>query len=135
MEKRDLYDKNKNKTGEWIYKNDVIPKDSYIIVVTLFLLNDKNQILIEKRSISKGGKYGFISGHPKMNESSIEGIINETYEEIGLKIRNPILINSINGTNAFYDFYVYQNNIDLNDLKLQVEEVDECKCVNIKERR
>ena len=41
-ELRDLYDKNKNLTGEKYYKGEIIPKDRYIIVVTLFILNQHN---------------------------------------------------------------------------------------------
>ncbi len=132
MEKRDLYDKNKEITNEWIYKNDHIPNNRFILVVTLFLLKD-DEVLIEKRSKDKGGKYAFITGHPKKGESSIEGIISETSEEIGLKIDRPKLIKTIKGNNTFFDYYVYVCNNDKLSLKLQIEEVDEVKWVKINE--
>lgn len=133
MEKRDLYDENKIKTGEWIYANEQIPLNRYIQVVTLFIVNDNNEVLIQKRSVDKGGKYGFITGHPKMNESSIEGIVTETKEEIGLQIENPKLIKSIKGRNAFFDYYIIRNNANINKLKLQKEEVEEVLWFNIKQ--
>ena len=46
MEKRDLYDINKNLTGETIYKGEQIPKDRYILVVLIFIQNSKGEFLI-----------------------------------------------------------------------------------------
>lgn len=85
LEKRDLYDNQRKLTGEQIYIGEKIPKDRYITTVTLFLQNDKQKLLIEKRSKEKGGKYGFISGHPKAGETSVEGMITEVKEELGYK--------------------------------------------------
>ena len=39
MEKRDLYDFNRNLTGKTIFKGDPIPDNNYIIVVLVFIQN------------------------------------------------------------------------------------------------
>ena len=39
MEKRDLYDKNRNLIGKTIYKGESVPEGSYIIVVLMDIQN------------------------------------------------------------------------------------------------
>ena len=87
MEKRDLYDSKRNLTGETILKGDKTPEGRYIIVVLVFIQNSKGDFLIQKRSKKKNGKYATTGGHPKSGESSIQGILNEVEEEIGLKLK------------------------------------------------
>ncbi len=55
-------------------------------IVTLFVRNDKGDMLLQKRSKQKGGKYGFISGHVQEGETNSQGIIRETKEEMGINI-------------------------------------------------
>lgn len=86
-ELRDLYDENKKVTGEKIYKGENIPPNRYILVVTLFIKNSYNQLLLQKRSKQKGGKYGFISGHPKSGETSLQAVIIEAKEEMNIDIK------------------------------------------------
>ena len=86
IEKRDLYDIDKQLTGEAIYKGDTIPNNKYILVVLSFIQNSRGQFLIQKRSIQKNGKYASTGGHPKSGETSIQGIITEIKEEIGLNV-------------------------------------------------
>ena len=86
MEIRDLYDINRNLTGETIKKGDPIPPNRYILVVLSFIQNSKGEFLIQKRSIQKDGKYGSTGGHPKSGESSEQGIITEIKEELGIDI-------------------------------------------------
>ena len=88
IEKRDLYDKNRNLTGETIYKGEEIPEGKYINVVLVFIQNSEGKFLIQKRSEIKNGKYATTGGHPKSGETSIQGIITEVKEEIGVDV-NP----------------------------------------------
>ena len=81
MEKRDLYDENRQLTGETIYKGEEIPDGRYIIVVLVFIQNSKGEFLIQKRSEIKNGKYATTGGHCKTGESSIQGILTEIKEE------------------------------------------------------
>ena len=47
MEKRDLYDINRNLTGETIYKGEPIPPNKYIVVVLSIIQNSKNEYHIQ----------------------------------------------------------------------------------------
>ena len=72
MEKRDLYDSERNLTGETVLKGEERPEGRYIIVVLVFIQNSEGKFLIQKRSERKNGKYATTGGHPKSGESSIQ---------------------------------------------------------------
>ncbi len=133
MEYRDLYNSNRVKTGEKIKKGDIIPKDKYIMVVVIFIENDNNEFLIQKRSIDKGGKWATTGGHPKSGETSLQGIITEVNEELGIKIKAPILFKQARGKDTLCDLYYLKQNVDINKIKIQKEEVVEIKWANAKE--
>ena len=86
MEQRDLYDKDRKLTGKTIYKGEPVPDGSYIVVVLVYIQNSEGKFLIQKRSERKNGLYATTGGHPKSGESSLEGIVTEIKEEIGLDI-------------------------------------------------
>ena len=132
-EPRDLYDENKIKTGEIFYKGEDIPPGKYEMVVTLFVLDDKDKLLLQKRSKEKGGKYGFISGHPKAGETSLEGVITEAKEEMGIDVDSNEIkhFHTEKTKNKFYDFYILRKNFDTNNFKLQKEEVEAAKWFSI----
>lgn len=81
-EKRDLYDKNGNATGDTYYKGDRIPEGYYPMVVMIAIQNSNDEFLMQKRVASKGGDWGVTGGHPKAGENPITGIITEVKEEL-----------------------------------------------------
>ena len=128
MEKRDLYDINRNLTGETIYKGEKIPENRYINVVLSFIQNSKGEFLIQKRSIQKDGMYGSTGGHAKTGESSIQAIMTEIKEEIGLTVEENefelIYSGRADISQVFFDIYYLKKDVDINDLVLQKEEVE-----------
>ena len=115
-------------TGETIFKGEEIPKDKYIVVVLIFIQNSKGEFLIQKRSARKNGKFATTGGHPKSGESSIQGIITEVEEEIGLKLNPKDLKLYFSGKSeaerVFWDdYYVKMDIQDIKQLKLQEDEV------------
>lgn len=133
MEYRDLYDKNRTLTGEKILNTKEIPHDKFILVVVIFIQNTKGEFLIQKRSKKKDGLWATTGGHPKSGESSLDGIITEVKEELGIDIKNPILFKQATGKNTFCDLYYLKQDIHLEDIKLQKNEVDEIKWASINE--
>lgn len=128
MEKRDLYDRNKNLTGKTIYKGEEIPEGSYINVVLVFIQNSEGKFLIQKRSKRKNGLYATTGGHPKSGEDSLQGIITEVKEEIGVDLKPEDLQLYYGGRSdeerVFWDdYYVKMDIPDISSLKLQEEEV------------
>lgn len=104
-------------------------------IVTLFIQNDEEEILLEKRSTKKGGRYGFISGHIEKEESINEGIIRETKEELGMDIKeNDLkLFYKTKQQNKSYHFYFIKKDINPKTLILQKEEVEDAKWYKISE--
>lgn len=138
IEKRDLYDENRNLTGETIFKGEDIPEGKYIVVVLVFIQNSEGKFLIQKRSERKNGKYATTGGHPKSRENSIQGIITEVKEEIGLDIKPEDLQLYYGGKSeiekVFWDdYYVKMDVPDIDKLKLQEEEVASVHWFSIEE--
>ena len=135
MEKRDLYDINRNLTGETIYKGEPIPQNKYIVVVLSIMQNSKNEFLIQKRALEKDGLYGSTGGHPQSGESSLEGILTEIKEEIGLTL-NPKELELIysgreDTKHVFFDIYYLKKDLSISDLTLQKEEVESVEWASI----
>ena len=101
MEIRDLYDKDRNLTGETILKGEQIPENRYIIVMLIFIQNSEGKFLIQKRSKQKNGLLAATGGHAKSGETSIQAIQTEVKEE-----------------------YIKLDIDDISNLKLQEEEVE-----------
>lgn len=127
-EKRDLYNKNKKLTGETIYKGEYIPKGRYIIVVLVFIQNLKGKFLIQKRSKIKGGEYASTGGHAKTGETSIDAICSEVREELGFELNRKKLklfnYGRSDKERVFFDIYYLKEDINIEELKIQKEEVD-----------
>jgi len=128
VEERDLYDKDRNLTGESIFKGEPIPKGKYIIVVLVMIQNSKGEFLIQKRSRQKDGKYAATGGHVKTGQTSIEGIMDEIQEEIGVTVEPEelecIYSQRFDEAQVFFDLYYMQKDLSISDLVLQAEEVE-----------
>ena len=137
MEKRDLYDINRNLTGETIYKGDSIPDGKFILVVLSFMQNSKGEFLIQKRSVQKGSKYGSTGGHAKTGETSIQAMMTEINEEIGLKVNEDELNLVYSGRDdidkVFFDLYYIKKDFSTDSLTLQKEEVESVKWMTVEE--
>ena len=129
MEKRDLYDINRNLTGKTIFKENSIPDGKYIIVVLIFIQNNDGKFLIQKRSKLKNGKYATTGGHPKSGENSIQGIITEVKEELSLELAPQDIKLYYSGRSdeekVFWDDYYIKMDIpNIENLVLQKSEVE-----------
>lgn len=109
--------------------------------VALFIINSKNQVLLQRRSANKKlwPNLWDISagGHVLAGEFGFEAIIREIKEELGADIeKNDILfIGGATSTNIkndiinnhFNEYYIVTKDIDETKLILQTEEVSEVK--------
>lgn len=130
MEIRDLYTKNRVFSGLTISKGDVVPENLYYLVVFV-IIEDSGKFLIQKRSIDKGGKWAFTSGHPVHGEDSLTGVIREVKEELGLDIKNEkiTLLKTVIDDVHIIDIYHIKMNLDENLINIQEEEVADYKIV------
>ena len=83
------------------YKEDYVFKKHYILLAEkAVVLNDKNELLLLKRSekSGKGGRWDLCGGAPEEREGPIEAIAREIKEESGLDVTEiqPIMVTSFN---------------------------------------
>ena len=135
MEKRDLYDENKQKTGEVIEKGQKVPKGRYYITVVVWMQNSKGEFLIQRTVPEKYHMWSTTGGHPKAGESSLEGIVTEIKEELGLSVsaKELKLFKTIKTEDDFVDIYYLKIDVDLNEITIQEEEVEDVKWASIEE--
>ena len=122
-------------TGKTFVKGEQVPKGYYYLIVAIYIQNSKGDFLIQKRVKRKGGKWATTAGHPKAGETSLEGLLTEVEEEIGIKLSKdmPILFETWNKNDQFFDIYYLKKDIDLKDIKIQEEEVEDVKWASIDE--
>ena len=136
----DIYDKNKNRTGRFaerdVYK---FKEGEYHIVVVAIIINSKNEILITKRSATKKKeplKWELTGGGVKAGETSLQGILRETKEEIGLKLEpeEAIFLKEIRKDEIpadFKDLWLFKKDVNIEEMKFADGEVTEAKWVTI----
>ena len=143
MEKHELVDINGNKTGMVLThieaRNfDNVPDKCYLSAVGVVIINDKNEILLQKRSRFKRvnpSKWGICGGKADLGETTEETGIRETFEEIGVILNKDELKFLSMATEGKIHFTVYyvRKNVDIAECKLQQEEVEEVKYFKVEE--
>lgn len=138
MEIIDLYNKKRERLDKTIIREEE-PKDGeYKLSVHVWFLNSKGELLIQKRNENlkrNPGKWAFTGGVVDSGETSVEGAIRETKEELGIKVNenNIELLLSFKREHGFVDVWIVKDDIDINNIVLQESEVVEVKWVSIKE--
>jgi len=149
MEHFDILDKNGNKTGEVKTRDEAHEKGLWHKAVHAWIINDQNQLLIQKRASVKESHPNMwdisAAGHIAGGDDSITTCIREAKEELGIDFQESDFeyITSIksesiqnNGTyfnNEHQDVYLIRRNLDVEKLVLQKEEVAEVKFIDIQE--
>lgn len=136
MEYLDLYDVNKNLTGEKIVRGKGkprVPENNYINIVIIFMQNSEGKFLFQITSKEKGNEIATTGGHVKSGQTSYEAILAEVDEELGLDISKEDIkmIDSYIFGVAFMDVYYLNKDININDLKLQDDEVESVEWLTI----
>lgn len=124
----DLYDKNRNVIGEHIRGNE-LPSNGYHLVVHVWIKNNKGEYLISQRAASRPThplEWECVGGSVLKGESSLQGAIRETKEEVGIEIDETMghlvytkIRDTING-NKFNDIcdvwlFEYNGTVDLSN--------------------
>lgn len=143
MEKHELVDKNGNKTGKILTHIEArdfnnVPNGYYISVVGVVIVNENDEILFQKRSRLKRtnpNKWGICGGKVNLGETPLDAGVRETMEEIGILLNKnefKFLGTNTNKKEHFTVYYV-RKNVEVNECKLQKEEVEEVKYFKIEE--
>ena len=109
--------------------------------VALYIINSKNQVLLQKRSATKRlwpNMWDITAGgHVLAGEFGFQSIIRELKEELGLDVNKEdiLFLGASTSSNVksdvinkhFNEYYIVHKDIDISKIKLQTEEVSEVK--------
>lgn len=139
FEEVDIYDENIKKTGKTkIRHKDKIEIGEYIIGVQAIIINSHNEILISQRSKNKSVyplKWECNGGAIRKGEDEITGLIREIYEELGILLdkENAIYLKTVKKEKQFKVIYLFNMDIEIDDIKFVDSEAIEAKWVSIQE--
>lgn len=134
MELWDIYDKNKQRTGRTMKRNDwVLKDDEYHLTVLGVVMRPDGKYLITQRVMTKAWAAGWweVSGGAAMaGEDSRDAVIREVKEETGLDVSNAEggyvfsyhRENPGQGDNYFVDIYRFVMDFEENDVHIQENE-------------
>ena len=130
----DLYNLDRQLLSAKGIRGNQLPEFTHRLTVHIVFFNSKNEMLIQKRAITKRVFPGIwdvsVAGGVLENETSEEAMKREIEEEIGIKFDfghfRPSL--TINFRGGFDDYYLIKDfDVDVKDLTAQVGEVEEFK--------
>ena len=149
MEHIDILDENGNKTGRIKPRSDVHRDGDWHKTVHIWIINDRGEILIQKRSPFKDRNPNLwdmsASGHLPAGDDSLVGALREVGEELGINLTPDDIkflrtqkYPNVGGSAGFIDneladIYIVRRNIDLNEIKLQDGEVSEVRFASVPE--
>ena len=141
MELLDIVDEKNNITGK-IVDREIVHKDGlWHREVGVIIINEKGELLLEKRSATKKqspNKWAICAGHIESGDIPENAIVREIKEEIGIDVkfedlqfldvfkRNKKFENG-QENNTFIYIYVYKTKNKIEDYTIQIEELSEVK--------
>ena len=136
MELLQLFDENKNMLNEGIErdKKKEVPQGKYFMIILLFIENN-NKFLIQKTSANRESEYATTGGHVTFGDDALKTVIKEAKEELGLELTESDLkeIDTITYPLCHVGIYYCNKKIDINNLKLQDEEVESVNWMSAEE--
>lgn len=143
MELIEIVDEDGNFTGEVMDKDEAHDKNLLHNEVAVFIINDKKQTLLQKRSANKRfepNKWALCAGHVDADETLVDAAIRETKEEIGLELKGDELIPffereyTMEKTNSHITYFYYVKcDKKEEEFVIQKEELSEVKWFDIDE--
>ncbi len=114
------------------YDKKVFDRGLYHLGADVWIINNENKILIQKRAEQKRlepNVWAMTGGSVILGEKSKETIVREAKEELDIDI-NPNelkLITKFKTGNVWIDTYILKYNYDISKMKFQAEEVSDAK--------
>ena len=141
MELIDIVDENNNLTGQVEDRWLAYEKGLWRRTVSCWIMNEKGEILLQKRTANKvrnPNKWAKTGGQVDSGESVEHAIYREVKEELGIEIPkeqiNIVNIHKSSDKNKRFAYnFLFIVNYQIDEYKLQKEEVAEVKYVKIEE--
>ena len=131
----DLYNEKKEKLNKIHKRGDQLSEGEYFLAVNIWIINDKDEMILTKRHPDKHWplKWECTGGAVLAGEDSYTGALREVEEEIGIKLKTEgKLIDTIVLKHYVKDIYVFRENIDIKETKLEENSVIDIKWVTLK---
>jgi isopentenyldiphosphate isomerase len=141
MAKWDILDSSGNVTGKTAVRGKHFMRPGeYHLVVHIWVVSDKGELLIQKRSEKKKlmpGEWAATGGSAMSGETSFCAAQRELLEELGINCTQRFCkkMARIKKRNSFVDIWFTRSNADISSLNLQTSEVDEARWVSEAELR
>lgn len=134
----DLCDDQGRNLGEQIIRGQSHRPGTYHIVVCVWIWNSKGQVLLTLRSKNKKqfpGLWEGLGGSAQAGETSLESVVREVKEEIGLEYppEDFRLLTRLLEKTALVDIYELRADFAAEDLHLQKEEVETARWATVEE--
>ena len=138
MELWDIYDDCFQKTGRTHVRGEELAKGDNHLVVHIYPINSKGQLLIQKRAKNvkvKPGMWAATGGSVIAGEELWDGAKRELKEEVGLTAtrENTELFSIIKRRDRFTSIWFIHTDAPIEEIKLQEEEVEDAKWASIEE--
>ncbi len=129
MEIWDVYDKDRNRTGRTAVRGIEMADGEYHLVVDIWIMNTKGEVLLQKRSMEKEtapGLWCCTGGAAIAGEDSAQAFIREMTEELGVApaIEHAEIAFSHTKRNCHKDIWFVRQDIPQDAFQLQKEEVE-----------
>lgn len=135
MELWDILDHSGNVTGKKAIrgKSRLMPGE-YHLVVHIWPFDKNGRLLIQRRARERKlmpGEWAATGGSAISGEDSLTAAVRELKEELGISAEPDELIfaRRLKRKNSFLDVWFVKVDVDINDLKLQKEEVSEVRWI------
>ena len=149
----DILDENGIKTGEVAPRSEVHKKGLWHRAIVVAIINEKNEILLQQRSMKKEKNAGLwdisAAGHISCGQDSLSAATREINEEVSVNLGFNVEVKEFRFMysfrkqqvfkedfieNQFYDFFVLrQQGLSKESIKFQESEVQDIKFVTISE--
>lgn len=138
MELWDIYDQNRVKTGKTIIRGEKLQENEYHLVVHIWIVNSRGELLIQKRAETVKlwpGMWALTGGSAIAGDDSIAACKREMFEEIGIEsnMSQAEVAFTITREDSICDVWLIKQEFESSECKLQVEEVSEVKWTTIPE--
>lgn len=137
MEYLQVFDENKNMLDESIERDlkKTLTDNKYFMIVLLFIENDKKEFLFQVTSEEKDSIIATTGGHVTKGDDGFRTTIKEAEEELGITLLPSDLeyVDTFKINNCYAEVYYTNKVINIDDIKLQDEEVDSVAWYSIDE--
>ena len=139
MEKWDIFTKEGLKTGYTKFRKESLLETEYHLVVRIWIVNHKGEILLSRRGRKKRGAllWECTGGSVLSGETQREAINREIQEELGIDISGEKGICMVNERrdehHDFYEVWLFRKDINISEVTIDGEEVIDVKWVSIDE--